>query len=199
MKFQKPLAGLVLVCFAVYALAGSATASAAHAFRLSAESAGSSEIDDARNSFLDAQILRQVLHEHASGNLMVSRQEVEQIRQTVALRLENCFAVLNSRLEDRHLLDRLQSRVDCSGAEAVLMALHTIRALVGAPAFSEKNISAGIGSTTIIGIPYGIPVYVLSWILYFIALEFEDVQPEIGLILFYVSGILSYLGLYFIL
>ena len=135
------------------------------------------EIAALKQQFYDATAIRKKIVAHKLGNTELSEQELLSIRKTIVLNLKTCIAKLNS-TDFQSLGELLRQQGDRY-------------------VFPEK--ASGISAATIIGFPVGFPVWVVSWIIYYIAKSFEKSNPNLGLILFWVSVVMEYFGLYFIL
>jgi hypothetical protein len=151
-----------------------------------------------KQKFYDANILGRKIVAYKLGNIELTEKEINRIKETLLLELKNCFAELG-RAEYQPLFRLIQSRANTYGTESVTAALNTMSTVLQSNLSSEEKTAAGIGPLTIIGAPIGWPIYVLSWVIYFIAKAFEDALPLFGLFLFVVSVIMDIIGTYLIL
>jgi hypothetical protein len=156
------------------------------------------KIAEFKRKFYASNILKKAAVAHRFGNIELTAKEINRIRQVALLNLEGCLAEL-SRPEYQQFFQLIPDRATSYFAESVTEALNTISAASKSGLSSEEDGAARINDLTIIGLPFGIPVYVVSWLIYVLAKYFEESFPELGLFLFFVSVFLEYLGLYFIL
>ena len=143
-------------------------------------------------------ILKKAAFAHRFGNIELTAKEITIIRQVALLNLESCLAEL-SRPEYQQFFQLIPDRATSYFAESITEALNTISAASKSGLSSEEDGTAKINDLTIIGLPFGVPVYAVSWLIYALAKFYEESFPVLGLFLFFLSVFLEYLGLYFIL
>ena len=177
---KKALVICLLCCFLTSTLSVQSMAASTQSVLRHGEPPLTSQMAALKQKFYDAHILGQEIVAYKLGRIELTQKEIHQIRATLLRDLKTC-------------LDELGS------AEAVTLALNTISTALKSNLSSAEKAKAGIGTATLIGAPIGWPIYALSWIIYGIAKAFEDPLPGLGLVLFTVSVILEYIGLYFIL
>ena len=197
-KLKKVLAVLMTVCFL------SATVSAqALDCRIGPNGpfAGDNvneKIASLKKRIIEVRMLKKLAAASLSGQISISGIDAIAIEKKVFAAFESSVEEL-TRPEYKPYVKMIEKSVTLL-PELIASPLRVILSVVTLEDINAREKAQTIISElTIIGIPFGLPLAVLSWIPYWIALEIEDEMPIFAILLYALTILMDAVGWYFIL
>ena len=126
----------------------------------------------------------------------LSGSEFKSLKKIVDYNIDNCMLELNNPLYQQYLAyfsEKFKLNEDYEN-----LTKSDIKAMLS-QSENRRDLLNKISSTTLIGVPVGLVINLFSWIVYGIALLFEDSIPILGLFFYTISVIMTGIGWYFIL
>lgn len=156
------------------------------------------KIEALKQEFRNLQKIRRIADRHLNGSMVLTDEQSSATKTRILEILADSSEYLSSHAFTAPV-QFLKDQANVYLPETIAAAVNQVITSSTLDLSPQEKACEIISGFTVVGLPVGLALYVLSWLVYAVALLFEEDAPALGLLIYAVSIIMSAVGLYFIL